>query len=50
MILGKSDKKVTVRKKVVPSYESKLDNLLYSKLFLKYYLLILKINLGSKNK
>lgn len=50
MKLGKKGKKVTIRKKVVPNYESKLDKSLYAKLFLKFYIIVLKKNLASKDK
>lgn len=50
MKLKKPDKKATVRKKILPVYESILDKHLYSKLFLKYYLILLKRYFGSKDK
>lgn len=39
-----------MRKKVLPTYESILNSHLFSKLFLRFYLVVLKKNFGSKDK
>lgn len=50
MLEKRSEKKMTIRKKIIPEYETMLDRDLFAKLYLIFYLKVLKFNFNSKDK